>query len=118
MKREAPVQQEIILKAFQLGYALWRNNSGVAREEHRHVRFGLGNDSEKINRVWKSGDLVGIGPNGRFMMVEVKHEGWKFTGTDREVAQANAINEVNQRGGIAFFCSSVDEFIRIVNSCC
>ena len=115
--REAPAQAEIIVRAFEMGYALWRNNSGVAREEHRHIRFGLGNDSAKINKVWKSGDLIGIGPNGRFMMTEVKKPGWKFTGTEREVAQANAINQVNALGGIAFFCTSVEEFERIVKSC-
>lgn len=117
MTKELPAQSKIILKAFEMGYALWRNNSGVAREEHRHIRFGLGNDSSKINRKWKSGDLVGIGPGGRFLMVEVKRPGWKWTGTEREVAQANAINDVNKRGGIAFFCTSPEEFERIIATC-
>lgn len=114
---EAPAQAEVIVRAFEMGFALWRNNSGVAREEHRHVRFGLGNDSAKINKVWKSGDLVGVGPDGRFLMPEMKHPLWVFKGTEREVAQANAINQVNALGGIAFFCTSVEEFERVVRSC-
>lgn len=117
MPTEASVQAEIIVRAFQMGFALWRNNSGVAREEHRHVRFGLGNDSARINKKWKSGDLVGVGPDGRFLMLEIKKTGWVFTGTEREVAQANAINQVNALGGIAFFCTSVEEFERILISC-
>ena len=108
---EAPAQSRVILRAFELGFALWRNNSGVSREEHRHVRFGLGNDSAKINRHWKSPDLVGIGPGGRFLGVEMKRPGWRYHPNDeREVAQCNAINDINRRGGIAFFCTSVEEF--------
>lgn len=117
MSTEFPAQAEVILKAFQMGFALWRNNSGVAREEHRHIRFGLGNDSAKLNKKWKSGDLVGVGPNGRFLMVEMKKPGWKWRGTEREVAQANAINQVNNLGGIAFFCTSAEEFERMIIAC-
>lgn len=117
MASEASVQADIILRAFQLGFTLWRNNSGVAREEHRHVRFGLGNESAKINKRWKSGDLVGIGPNGRFLMVEAKESDWIYQATEREVAQANAINDVNKHGGIAFFCTSVEEFETILKGC-
>ena len=113
-KTEFPAQAEVILRAFQLGFALWRNNSGVSREEHRHVRFGLGNDSAKINKVWKSADLIGVGPHGRMLWVEMKKPGWKYTGTEREVAQANAINQVNALGGIAFFCTSVEEFEKTI----
>lgn len=114
MSKETPEQSKIILRSFKMGLALWRNNSGVAREEHRYVRYGLGNDSERINKAWKSGDLIGIGWSGRFLMVEVKRPGWNYTGSDRELAQANCINDVNQRGGIAFFCTSADEFQRMM----
>lgn len=111
MTTEFPAQARVIVRAFEMGFKLWRNNSGVAREEHRHVRFGLGNDSPKINKRWKSSDLIGIGPQGRFLAVEMKKPGWKFSGKDeREIAQAAYINEVNTAGGIAFFCTSVEEF--------
>jgi hypothetical protein len=111
---EFPEQAKTILRAFEMGFALYRNNSGVSREEHRHVRFGLGNDSAKINKVWKSTDLVGIGPNGRALWVEMKQPAWVWKGTEHEVAQANAINDINSRGGIAFFCTSADEFEKII----
>lgn len=114
MSTEFPEQSRVILKAFEMGFGLWRNNSGVAREEHRHVRFGVGNDSARINKVWKSSDLIGIGPHGRALWVEMKKPGWKFTGTEREVAQSNAINDINKRGGIAFFCTSAEEFETIM----
>ena len=116
MTTEFPAQAEVILKAFQMGFALWRNNSGVAREKHRHIRFGLGNDSAKLNKKWKSADLIGVGPNGRILWVEMKKPGWVYKATEREVAQANAINQVNGLGGIAFFCTSVEEFERIIKN--
>lgn len=114
MTRETSSQNAIIVKAFAIGCALWRNNSGVANFADRPVRYGLGNDSAKLNKQWKSGDLVGIMWGGRFLMVECKPVGWIFRGTDREVAQLNAINDVNQRGGAAFFATSADEFERKV----
>jgi hypothetical protein len=109
---EAPAQSRVVLRAFQLGFTLWRNNSGVSFENSdRPVRYGLGNDSAKLNHVWKSADLIGVGPGGRFLAVEMKRPGWKFSPkNEREVAQAAFINDVNRHGGIAFFCTSVEEF--------
>ena len=111
---EFPEQSKTILRAFEMGFSLYRNNSGVSREEHRHVRFGLGNDSAKINKVWKSSDLIGVGPHGRALWVEMKKPGWVWGGTEREVAQGHAITDINNQGGIAFFCTSADEFERII----
>ena len=118
MTTEFPAQAEVILCAFQMGFALWRNNSGVSREEHRHVRYGLGNDSWKINKKWKSADLIGVGPRGRILWVEMKKPDWKFNAkNERDVAQGNAIKQVNRLGGIAFFCRSVEEFKINVERC-
>lgn len=113
---EFPEQSETILKAFQMGFSLYRNNRGVSREKHRHVRYGVGNDSVKINKVWKSSDLIGVGPQGRALWVEMKRPSWKWKGTEHEIAQANAINDINAQGGIAFFCVSADEFETIIKS--
>lgn len=111
MTTEAVPQSQVILRASQMGFALWRNNSGaVTTDDGRHIRFGLGNESAKFNKVWKSPDLVGIGPNGRFLAVEMKRPGWVYRGTAHEVAQANALNMFNDLGGIGFFCTSVEEF--------
>ena len=115
MTTEAPTQQLLRVRAAELGCALWRNNSGAvtavdARGIKRPVRFGVGNDSTKLNKVWKSSDLVGIGPGGRFLAVEVKHPRWTYKGTEREVAQLAFIENVKRLGGHGFFCTSVYEF--------
>ena len=119
MTREAPGQSKIILRAFKIGFALWRNNSGAMEllennGEKRFVRFGMGNDSAKINKVWKSPDLVGIGPYGRFVGCEVKPEKWVYGNTERERAQSNCLNDINRLGGIGFFCRSADEYEEIM----
>ncbi len=59
---ESAAQQDIRLAAPYRGLTLWRNNSGALMdiESGRLVRFGLGNDSQKMNRNIKSSDLVGI----------------------------------------------------------
>lgn len=108
---EKPVEKEIVVRAFQMGFALWRNNSGALPNQNGvPVRFGLGNDSKKFNEVWKSLDLVGIGPYGRFLTVDAKPPGWTRPRNKRERAQQAHIDEVNMRGGIAFFATSVQDF--------
>lgn len=94
---------------------LWRNNVGAAKtEDGRHVRFGLANSSSRINSQFKSSDLIGITEVvisnhhigrkiGIFTSIEVKKEGWKLRGGDRENAQARWISYVISRGGIAYF---------------
>lgn len=106
---EADVQARVRLSASKAGIRLWRNNSGVAQDEMgRVVRFGLCNDSARMNETIKSSDLIGIGPTGQFIAREVKAPGWKFTGTKREQAQLKFINLVNAMGGDAKFISGVE----------
>ena len=107
---EAEIQAQCRLFASSLGLALWRNNSGAARNPGgRLVRYGLGHESGKLNQVWKSSDLIGAGPGGLFTAVEVKRAGWRWSGTQEEVAQWNFIQNVRQLGGVAGFVSSVEE---------
>lgn len=114
-RSEPDVSQNIRVKSSMLGLSAWRNNNGAFKDPTgRLVRFGLGHTSAALNRVWKSGDLVGIGPRGRFTMVEVKDPGWTFKGTDREKAQLAAINQVNALGGIGFFASSSAEYVHMM----
>ena len=66
----------------------------------RLIRFGLGNESPALNKVWKSSDLIGILPVlvqpshvgktlGVFLAVETKKPGWRLTpGDKRGQAQA------------------------------
>lgn len=103
------------LAAAQRGAWLLRNNSG-AFEDSRGVlvRFGLGNVSKRFNNVMKSSDLIGgetviiteemIGMHLlRFLAVECKRPGWKYTGDDRELAQKRFIDKINEMGGRAYF---------------
>lgn len=115
---EAAVQAQVRVEASRKGLRLWRNNVGVMNDPDTHtfVRFGLANDSAQLNRVLKSGDLIGIRPRviqpddvgrvlGQFVSREVKHGAWRYTGSEREVAQLNWVNLVNSLGGDAAFCT-------------
>lgn len=124
MKLEDEVQQLVQIEAAKTGIILMRNNSGALKDiTGRLVRYGLGNTSDKINENWKSSDLIAITPIvitpemvgktiGVFTAVEMKREGWKYSSEKREVAQLNFIEWVNKKGGIAFFCNGVDNFIK------
>ena len=121
MKSEDEVKKEIMIEAPYQGIALWRNNVGVAQDvTGRHIRFGLANTSAKLNKHIKSGDLVGITPRvishtdvgktlGIFTSIEVKKEGWVFTGTQREEAQARWARLISDLGGRAAFISHPDQ---------
>jgi hypothetical protein len=119
---EAAVQADIRVQAARLGCALWRNNSGSLQDATgRWVRFGVGNDSKRINEVWKSPDLVGINPVriglehvgsviGQFWGVEVKEPGWKFNPKDaHQVAQQNCLRTINGLGGRGQFAQNVKD---------
>lgn len=107
---EAAVQAEVRLEAARRGVLLWRNNSGALKDETgRLVRYGLGNDSTQTNRVMKSADLIGIGPGGIMHAYEVKRPGWKYTGTEREVAQLAFLDLVRSRGGVAAFVTCIGD---------
>jgi hypothetical protein len=96
---------------------LWRNNVG-ATETHGggQLRYGLCNESKKLNQRFKSSDLIGgtpivVTPSmvGKRLMVftavEVKRVDWS-PGKDkqRERGQLRFINAVRAAGGIGFFC--------------
>lgn len=131
MLTETDVQNMSRLAIQLAGGTAWRNNRGVARETNpdgtiRPVRFGLANDSSALDKVFKTGDLVGLFPVGiptypygtlfyvgMFCMWECKPEGWHFTGTDREQAQWAAIKFVRERMGRAGFVSHPDQAVAI-----
>ena len=127
MRSEAAVQEQIRLMSAQRGTPLWRNNNGACLDETgRMIRFGLGNDSKKLNEFWKSSDLIGVTPItikpehvgrvfGVFTAIEVKAEGWKWprTPSAHETAQMAFLDDVANLGGIAAFCSD-DEHYRML----
>lgn len=121
MKSEAAVQTDIRIETSRRGARLWRNNVGALQDASgRFVRYGLANESKRMNETLKSSDLIGITPIvitpemvghtiGVFTSYEVKHEGWKYTGTGREKAQAAWLTLINKLGGIGKFISSLQE---------
>ncbi|MGL6040062.1 MAG: hypothetical protein ACRC01_02545 [Deefgea sp.] len=109
---------------------LFRNNSGMLKGPNgRPVRFGLGNESSKINATYKTGDYIGWTPVlvtpemvGKtvavFTSVEVKADGFllkeRYSEKSREFAQNNFNELVNANNGIAGFSwdwKSFDELI-------
>ena len=112
---EAAVQTRVRLAASQAGWRLWRNNVGAFIDDRGgHVRYGLCNESAKVNRCLKSSDLIGIRPVlvtpahvgttiGQFAAVEVKRGDWKPGKSDREAAQAAFLALVESLGGVAGF---------------
>lgn len=113
---ETHVQACVRLEVERWGGTTWRNNSGACVDATgRQVRYGLANDSAKLNAKFKSSDLIGIAPGGRFLAVECKPRGWRYMSTDRERAQLAFITRVNELGGIAGFATCVHDVARMVD---
>ncbi len=128
-KSEAWSQQQIRLQAARLGARAWRNNVGATPAKietncpkcgnhfaikQPPVRYGLANDSMQLNAKIKSSDLILAIPRiitpqmvgtkiAQFGSVEVKKPGWKYTGTEREQAQALWLALIQEMGGFAVF---------------
>lgn len=110
-RAEAWVQDAVRLEAKPRGCRLFRNNVGALKDIRGvPVRYGLANDSPKINEKLKSSDLIGwrrllITPAhvghvvAQFVSRECKPQGWHWTGTDREVAQKAWLDLVTVEGG-------------------
>lgn len=117
-KNEAYVQSAVRLAAPMHGYLLGRNNNGALPDERGvPIRFGWLNDTAALNKVMKTGDLLGCQSGwfrdyqtlepvkvAVFAMAECKKAGWQFNPKNaHEVAQLRAINMVQAAGGIATF---------------
>lgn len=112
---ETAIQTIVRLDAARRGVLLWRNNVGEMADEHGgRVRYGLCNDSKKLNTAIKSADLIGIKPVlitpvmvggtiGQFVSLEVKRGGWVYTGDDHEIAQCKWRDIILGKGGHAAF---------------
>ena len=99
----------------------WRNNVGATPVKCKQcgakqtpVRYGLANDSPKVNKVLKSHDVIGVIPRlirprdvgsviGQFASVEVKRPGWKYTGRGTEEGQARWAALISRAGGYSTF---------------
>jgi len=114
---EAAIQNEIRLEAASKGLHLFRNNVGVLLDVNaRPVRFGLANDSKRLNDKLKSGDLIGwrrvvitqemVGCTiAQFVSRECKRKDWKYSGDARETAQLAWARLVTASGGDACFAT-------------
>lgn len=107
------------LEAAKQGIVLWRNNVGAVRTaDGRFIRFGLANDSKRMNQYIKSSDLIGIrpvliGPEhigktvGQFVAFEVKPQEWQYSGKEHEQAQKRFLELVSVKGGYATFMTTI-----------
>jgi len=107
---------------------LWRNNNGAVQDAGgRLIRYGIANDSKKINQRFKSSDLIGITPItvtpamvgmrvGVFTAIEMKKTDWR-PGEDpqRERAQLRFINTVRNAGGLALFCNNPVQYQQLLD---
>lgn len=107
---------------------LWRNNVGAySAPGGRQIRYGLANESKKINITHKSSDLIGITPVtvtaemvgmklGVFTALEMKKHDW-HPGEDakREKAQLRFINAVRNAGGLGFFCRNPVQYKQLLD---
>lgn len=117
---EAAVQAQVRLEAARKGVKLWRNNVGVLKDMRGvPVRYGLANDSARLNQACKSGDLIGwrsvvvaqemVGSLiAQFVSRECKRPGWKWSGDAHEQAQMKWLQAVVSDGGDAKFTSGED----------
>jgi hypothetical protein len=115
---EARTQSEVRLEAAQKDVLLWRNNVGAFEAPGGGwVRYGLANDSERMNAAIKSSDLIGIRRRvitaemvgstvGVFTARECKRPSWTYRESDtRARAQRVFIDLVNSYGGDASFAN-------------
>ncbi len=113
----------------EFGGAYWRNNAGACYDETgRLIRFGLGNDSDKLWKTYKSVDQIScipvvIQPHhvgrtfGIFGAFEDKARGWHLTpGEKRAQAQLNFMQHVGGLGGIAGFVTEPEHVRAIIKA--
>ena len=124
--KETPVAQRVQLEAARLGILTMRNNVGACQDATgRFIRYGLMNESAKINATVKSSDYIAITPTlitsemvgyslGVFTAIETKSSNWVFNPSDeRAVAQLKFHDIVRQYCGFAGFATSPADVARI-----
>ena len=125
-RSEAWAQQQTRFDISKQGAMSWRNNVGAIPTKvptqcpqcgfkyqipQRPVRYGLANDSQKLNKVIKSSDLILAIPRlitpamvgttiAQFGSVECKRPGWKYTDEVEQLAWHTLIRSI---GGFATF---------------
>lgn len=125
---EAATQTQCRLDAPKLSAHLWRNNSGVLKNDAgTPVRYGLGNESPKICKVRKSSDTIGllrftiqqhhVGRTvGVFLSIEFKRPNWTAPTSEEDKAQYNWIQHINFNGGLASFVNHPSQLKTLIES--
>lgn len=124
---ESTVSNHVRDAAARQRVPLWRNNVGACEAvDGRQIRYGLCNESAKMNKEIKSSDLIGITPLlitpahygmilGVFTAVETKRTGWHQTAGDTHAAaQANFHRIVRENGGFAGFATCPEDLAAII----
>jgi hypothetical protein len=124
-KSEAYVDSQLVLEAERRDdILLFRNNVGALKDERgRVVRYGLANESSRVNAAIKSSDRIGIYRKlirpqdvgtyvGQFVGYELKKQTWAGLNLNdpHEAAQAAWAALINNYGGIARFHSGGPAF--------
>jgi len=81
---------------------IFRNHVGLAKHGDRTVRTGLHPGSA---------DLIGVGPGGRFLSIEVKGPGGRASDKQKQWARI-----MRQKGAIAGIVWSAEEAVRLVEN--
>lgn len=118
---ESLAQANVRTSIARQGAMAWRNNVGATKSRcpdcnapQVPIRFGLANDSSRLNKRIKSSDLIGCIPRvitpamvgstiGQFASLECKRPGWTYTGNAREAGQAAWLALISRLGGFAQF---------------
>ncbi len=115
VQNESGIMGLIRLAGSRENWRLFRNNVGaVHTADGRFIRYGLANESKRMNESLKSSDLIGIRPLlidptylgrtvGQFVAIECKRPGWKPGNTEREKAQSRFLTLVQSLGGHGIF---------------
>lgn len=99
--KESNIQKLIMLALSDAGCIVWRNNTGVLKNEAGiPIRFGL---------CVGSSDIIGIDPTGTFLAVECKTTRGKPT-----PEQIRFIEAVRAKGGIAGICRSPQDALDLI----
>lgn len=140
IKSEKRIEQEIILKASELGAVLFKNNVGyyVTVASFSEVKTAVLSknlakatqavkkaDMKKVGLQTGSSDLIGIAPVkitqemvgktvGLFLSIEVKKD--KQGGYKASKEQEIWINNVNKMGGIGAVIDNPVDFERLINN--
>lgn len=113
-KSEARIQSEIMLALSDAGCLIWRNETAgvwVGRVIHQESASLTLAGARMIQAGLCVGgaDLIGVAPDGRFLAVEVKSQSGRPSKD-----QLNFIAAVQQAGGIAGVCRSVEEALKLL----